>query len=184
MNKINSAFSFYSTHIYDEAKISLLREHKLKIAGSVPSVMWELFGAILTGRSGAGTTGADLNGWEVKSAKEGSSFEYQYHLNTGAEKLKEDCLVNHLFCSYSETYKDVVVRTIKGDDLTASFFKAWEPDYLKNYDASASKSERRQRFRKNISSGYVVTHGQVILKIKDGLVVERHDALLDIFNGE
>lgn len=183
MSKIDDAFRFYSKHIYDEEKISLLRQHNLKIAGSVPSVLWELFGAILTGRSGAGITGADLVGWEVKSAASSGSYEYQYHLNTGAEKLNEDCLVNHLFCKYSETYKDVSVRAICGEELAEQFFSPWMPEYARNYDASAPASQRRQRFRKGISSGYVEAHGTVILKIKDGAILERHDEVLNGFNG-
>ena len=183
MSKIDDAFNFYSKHIYDEEKILLLKKYNLKIAGSVPSVMWELFGAILTGRSGTGTSaGTDLNGWEVKSAKVGGSFEYQYHLNTGASKLKEDCLVSHLFCTYSETYKDVVVRAIKGESLSEVFFKAWEPDYFMNYDSTAPANTRRQRYRKNISARYVDTNGQVILKIRDGIILERYDDLLEQFN--
>jgi len=122
MSSIDKAYELYSRHIYDEDKIRLLMKHSLKIAGSVPSVLWELFGALLTERSGGGTTGADLQGWEVKSAIEGGSYEYQYHLNTGAAKLKEDCEINHLFCTYSKTYKDVVVRAIQGKARTWQLF--------------------------------------------------------------
>src|SRR5471030_1789194 len=79
---IDNAYSFYTRHIYDEEIIYLLQQHNLKVAGHVPSVIWELFGSILTGRIGNGTTGADLQGWEVKSSTWGGAFEYQYHLNT------------------------------------------------------------------------------------------------------
>jgi hypothetical protein len=182
MSSIDKAFELYARHIYDEAKISLLAEHNLKVAGSVPSVLWELFGALLTECSGSGLTGADLLGWEVKSAKEGGSYEYQYHLNTGAEKLKEDCEVNHLFCTYSETYEDVVVRAMQGKDLASKFFKFWEPDYLKNYDASVPDSQRRQRFRKSISFGHVETNGVLVLKIENGLLVHRDDTAIPTFN--
>lgn len=184
MRKIDDAFNVYINHIYDEDKIKLLKEHNFKIAGSVSSVMWELFGAKLTGRSGTGTTGADLNGWEVKSAKVGGSFEYQYHLNTGFEKLKDDCTVNHLFCTYSEIYKDVVVRVIKGCDLADSFFNKWEPEYIANYKAGLPSNERRQRFRKNISYTHVEKNGHLVLRIANGLLVERYDDLLDSFNVE
>lgn len=182
MSSIDKAFELYASHIYDEEKIRLLTEHNLKIAGSVPSVLWELFGSLLTERSGSGLTGADLLGWEVKSAKEGGSYEYQYHLNTGAAKLKEDCEVNHLFCRYSETYKDVVVRVMRGKDLASTFFKAWEPDYLRNYDASVPDSQRRQRFRKSISFGYVEANGVLVLKIEDGQLVYRDDTVIPMYN--
>lgn len=184
MSKIDDAYRVYKAHIYDEEKINLLRLHNLKIAGSVPSVLWELFGALLTGREGAGNTGADLQGWEVKSAASGGSYEYQYHLNTGAAKLHDDCEVNHLFCRYSETYKDVSVRAIDGETLANQFFRPWLPEYQRNYDTSVDASQRRQRFRKNIPAGYVEAHGSLILRITDGVLVERHDDVLDRFNGE
>lgn len=182
MSSIDQAYELYIRHIYDEEKIGLLAKHNLKIAGSVPSVLWELFGAILTERSGTGLTGADLQGWEVKSAKEGGSYEYQYHLNTGAAKLKEDCQVNHLFCKYSETYKDVAVRVMKGKDLAEKFFSEWEPYYLRNYDTSVPDSQRRQRFRKSISFGYVEAHGELVLKIENGKLVSRNDSVIPTFN--
>lgn len=182
MTSIDKAYKFYSHHIYDKEKIGMLNKHKLKVAGSVPSVLWELFGALLTERPGAGTTGVDLQGWEVKSAKEGGSYEYQYHLNTGAAKLKEDYEVSHLFCTYSETYKDVVAKAMHGADLADTYFKAWEPDYFKNYNASVPKEQRRQRFRKSISFGYVEENGILILKIQDGKLIYRDDTVIPKFN--
>lgn len=182
MSSIDKAFEVYIRHIYDKDKIRLLTENRLKIAGFVPSVLWELFGVVLTGCLGRGLTGADLLGWEVKSAKAGGSYEYQYHLNTGAKKLKDDCEVNHLFCTYSETYKDVVVRVIRGQDLAGKFFKSWEPDYLKNYDASVPASKRRQRFRKSISLGYVKENGVLVLEIEDCRVKYRDDSIISKFN--
>lgn len=182
MSNIDVAYNFYSKHIYDEEKIKLLTKYNLKIAGSVPSVLWELFGALITGRPGNGITGADLIGWEVKSAKFGGSFEYQYHLNTGANKLKEDCIVNHLFCSYSETYKDVVVQAMRGNTLQKKYFKAWEPQYASNYDAKIPSDKRRQRFRKSISHGYVNTNGMLILSIENGKLVNREDEILHQLN--
>jgi DNA-directed RNA polymerase alpha subunit len=182
MSSIDKAYGMYIRHIYDEEKIGLLTQHKLKLAGSVPSVLWEAFGAVLTERSGSGLTGADLLGWEVKSAKMGGSFEYQYHLNTGATKLKEDCEVNHLFCTYSENYKDVSVRVMRGSDLAEKYFKSWEPDYLKNYDISAPNLQRRQRFRKNISFGYIETNGELVLRIEDSVITYRNDAAIPALN--
>ncbi len=182
MSSLDEAYELYVRHIFDEEKIDLLSEHNLKIAGSVPSVLWELFGALLTERSGSGLTGADLVGWEVKSARVGGSFEYQYHLNTGAAKLKEDCEVNHLFCTYSETYKDVAVRVMRGADLAEKYFKSWEPNYLRNYDISVPDAKRRQRFRKNISFGYVEAHGELVLKIEDGIITFRDDSVIPRLN--
>ncbi|KHS70963.1 hypothetical protein RC77_05470 [Pectobacterium brasiliense] len=182
MNNIDRAYEYYKAYIQQEDLMNLLSEYNLKTAGSVPSVLWELFGAMLTGRKGTGTTGADLLGWEVKSATVGSSFEYQYHLNTGAHKILEDCEVNHLFCSYSKDYKCIDVRVMTGSELADSYFKAWEPLYYKNYQKNISSDLRRQRFRKSISYGFVEKNGTLILQINDGNITLRQDEILDFFN--
>ncbi len=182
MSNIDDAFLIYKKHIYDKEKIYLLGKHNLKIAGCVPSVLWELFGATLTGRLGNGVIGADLKGWEVKSAKKGASFEYQYHLNTGLSKLKEDCVVSHLFCSYSESYNDVAVRAIKGSKLKGKYFDEWLPLYRENYDKDVPAGKRRQRFRKSISNGYVESHGLIIMNIVNGEIVERGDDALQLLS--
>nr|WP_317200191.1 hypothetical protein [uncultured Psychrobacter sp.] len=182
MHSIDKAYQFYTRHIFDKEKINLLETHNLKVAGSVPSVLWELFGALLTERTGSGLIGADLQGWEVKSAKEGGSYEYQYHLNTGSSKLNEDCEVNHLFCMYSKTYENVIVRAIQGSDLAEHFFKLWEPYYTKNYDVSIEKSQRRQRFRKSISGGYVEKNGTLIMEVKEGKLVYRNNEIIPKLN--
>lgn len=179
---IDAAMAFYKQLIVDDDRIKLLQMHDMKVAGSVPSVMWELFGAILTGKRGTGgAAGADLDGWEVKSAKFGGSFEYQYHLNTGLQKLEEDCLVNHLFCSYSEDYSVIEVRVIKGAALAEKYFKAWIPLYLENYNQEVESSARRQRFRKSIAKGTVSDLGLLILEVKDGEVTYSDQAALDNF---
>jgi len=182
MSSIDTAYKFYARHIHDKEKMELLKKHNLKIAGSVPSILWELFGAILTERTGAGATGADLQGWEVKSAKKGGAYEYQYHLNTGTSKLREDCLVSHLFCTYSKTYKDVVVRAMTGQNLAEKYFKAWMPEYSKNYDISVPPEHRRQRYRKSIPLGHVEKNGILILKIQEGTLIYRDDSVIPSFN--
>ena len=93
--RFRAAFDFYQTHINRLDFFTLLKEHNLKTSGSVPSITWELFGSILTGQKGKGGYGADLEGNEIKSAISGSAFEYQYHLNTGLDKLNEDQAVDH-----------------------------------------------------------------------------------------
>lgn len=179
---INAAYTFYKQHIYKLSLIELLDIHQLKVPGFVPSVLWELFGSILTGKMGAGNIGADLHGWEVKSSTIGSSYEYQYHLNTGLQKLNEDCVVNHLFCSYSRDYSVVEVRVIAGEDLADIYFKDWEIGYLKNYDRDADSNSRRQRYRKAIPFGYVKKEGEMILKIENGEITYESQATLNRFN--
>lgn len=68
---------------------------------------WELFAAILlrSGKNAGSKYGHDLLSTEVKSARIGSSFEYQYHLNTGLAKLDAEPTIDHLFVSYSVQYR-------------------------------------------------------------------------------
>ncbi|RUO54949.1 hypothetical protein CWI69_00820 [Pseudidiomarina halophila] len=167
--------------IVDDDRLKLLKMYKMKVAGSVPSVLWELFGAILTGKKGAGGVGADLDGWEVKSAKDGGAYEYQYHLKTGLQKLKEDCEVNHLFCNYNKDYSRLEVRAIHGSDLADEYFKAWTPKYEANYDPTVDSAARRQRFRRNIPKGKVNELGVLILRIENGIVTHRDQEALDNF---
>lgn len=184
MSGVDAAYAIYRRYIHDVERIRLLQQYQLKVAGSVPSVIWELFSAVLTERSGAGNTGADLVGWEVKSATEGGSYEYQYHLHTGLEKLAEDCRVNHLFCSYSQDYARVVVKAMRGEALAQVFFRRWEPEYRANYDHGVAASQRRQRFRRAIPQGHVMQHGQNVLIIEHGEVVEQNATIIQQLNRE
>lgn len=155
------AFEYYDQHINRQERFRLLKEHNFSIIGSIPSIDWELFGSILTGDSGKLGYGSDLGHYEIKSAKDKGSFEYQYHLNNGREKLKEDMSVDHIFISYSADYADVTVRLVKGITL-APYFQKWEPELIANY----SGTNRRQRFRKSIAHGTVIEIGAAIMEIR------------------
>lgn len=165
---ISDAYQYYSKHINRTERFELLEEHQLPVAGSVPSIDWELFGSILTGSKGTPGYGADLENYEVKSATEGSSFEYQYHLHGGISKLDEDMQVDHIFISYSSNYKDVTVRLVKGKDL-ATEFESWRAGLLENYSGEAP----RQRYRKSIAFGLIQELGQIVVQIEDGMLVEK-----------
>lgn len=173
--QFRSAFEFYQTHINRSDFFLLLKERNLKTSGSIPSITWELFGSILTGQKGKGGYGADLEGIEIKSAIAGSSFEYQYHLNTGLEKLKEDQIVDHFFCSYSADYQSFQVYFADGKSLT-QFFSKWIPEYLKNYNksegaTSSEASERRQRFRRSIPFGWVSKYGRLVMVVENAKLI-------------
>ena len=173
--QFRAAFDFYQTHINRSDFFTLLKEHNLKTSGSVPSITWELFGSILTGKKGKGGYGADLEGIEIKSAIAGNSFEYQYHLNTGLDKLKEDQVVDHFFCSYSADYQSFQVYFAEGKSLS-QYFSNWIPQYLKNYNktenaTSVEANERRQRFRRSIPFGWVSKNAQLVMEVKDGKLV-------------
>lgn len=164
------ALWFYEEFIrkpHEEKRV--LRQH-FGFAGGRPgsSEDWELFAAILlkSGRNAASRYGHDLTGAEVKSARVGSSFEYQYHLNTGLAKLDAEHSIEHVFVSYDED--SLTVRVVSGVALQA-LFQAWREPLLKNYDAA--DSNRRQRFRKSIPYGVVAREGQVLLRLQKGQVV-------------
>ena len=170
-----AAYEYYQKHINRTDFFELLNWHGLKTSGSVPSIAWELFGSILTGMQGSAGYGADLDGVEVKSAIVGSSFEYQYHLNTGLEKLKEDQLVDHFFCSYAPDYKSFQVYSMMGKELSTYFLK-WIPEYLKNYNKvdgalSLDADARRQRFRRSVPFGWVAKNGRLVMKIESGQMI-------------
>lgn len=170
-----AAFECYQAHINRTDFFRLLKERNLKTSGSIPSIAWELFGSVLTGKRGTSGYGADLEGVEIKSAIAGSSFEYQYHLNTGLKKLKEDQSVGHFFCSYSPDYQSFQVFFVGGKSL-APFFSKWIPEYLKNYNkaegaGTLDASERRQRFRRSIPFGWVSKNGCLVMQVTEGKLV-------------
>ena len=163
---IKDAYQYYFKHINRTERFKLLEAHQLPVAGSVPSIDWELFGSILTGSQGTPGYGADLENYEVKSATEGSSFEYQYHLHGGISKLEEDMKVDHIFISYSSNYRNVMVRLVKGEALAAEF-ESWRTGLLENYSGEAP----RQRYRKSIAFGLIKELGQIVVQIEDGVLV-------------
>lgn len=182
MSRTQAAFEFYSSYIYDASFIELLQKYNMKVAGSVPPVKWELFGAFLTGSKGAGGIGADLVGWEVKSAIKGGQYEYQYHLKTGLDKLAEDRQVSHLFCSYDRSYQNVTVRALRGSILASEHFDPWEPEYQENYDENAKSEARRQRFRRAVNHSFVKKHGQLILEIACSELLYTNEVALKSFD--
>lgn len=165
---IVEAFDFYRHHILNLELQALLTAHNLTVAGVVPSRLWELFGSILTGDRAKGGYGSDLEHYEIKSSIDGGSFEYQYHLNGGKQKLLDDMVVDHLFISYSADYSTIEVRFIEGVKLKP-IFKSWMPGLVKNY----SGKNRKQRYRKSVAYGVVKKEGRLILRIEGGKLVPK-----------
>ncbi len=163
---IAAAFTYYAKHIHRQERFDLLEEHNFDIAGSIPSIDWELFGAILTGDDRKQGYGSDLKDHEVKSAVEGSSFEYQYHRHGGLAKLDEDKTVDHVFVSYAPDYKRVTVRLVDRSKL-APIFEGWRDGLVQNYQGATPK----QRYRKSIAYGTVTREGEIILQIENSRLV-------------
>lgn len=158
---IAGAVDYYEKHIYRADRFAVFARYGFSLTGSVPSIDWEVFGAILTQDQKRTGYGSDLTHLEVKSAVEGASFEYQYHKEHGEEKLDEDKQIDHLFISYSADYNIVVVRYVEAIRI-ASTFEAWREGYRIRYASGG------QRYRKSISYGFVQKHGEVVLRIQDG----------------
>ena len=127
----------------------------------VMSEDWEIFASILL--KAVGTTdrsGPDLGDHEVKSAVDGGSFEYQYHRNSWQQKLADDRRAGHVFIWHKNELTHVEVWFCEGKRLN-EIFDAWEAD--KPYS-----EEGQQRFRKNISAGWVKNNATLLLRIENG----------------
>ena len=153
------AYKYYSKFIYQPEKFQEYKKRGFKV--QVPYQDWEVFGSYLTGEKKQCHIGIDLHNFEIKSAKQGSSFEYQYHRFGGVKKLEKDADSKHLFVSYSNEYKDITVRLVHGTDLNY-IFQSWKPGLIQNYKSS------KQRYRKSIPYRVIVDQGEVIMRIKGG----------------
>ena len=123
---------------------------------------WEVFASMLVNDMGRKFgAGIDLTNHEVKSAKRGGSYEYQYHKIGGKEKLSKDMQVGHLFFDYFDNLREVDLRYAHGSEMKP-FFEEWLREYPDPYP---------QRYRKNIPYGWVKKNGIPLMTIKDGEVV-------------
>jgi len=160
------AHEFYYKHIYEDNRdLEVLCErYNFKTRGPY-NWKWELFSALLTGdKAKNADMGADLINYEVKSAKDTSSFEYQYHPESWNTKLEEDKRVTHLFISYTPKYADIVVRIVPGEKLS-NFFQEWGPELTTFWVNESAEKISNKRFRKNIPYTTVCDKGRVICVI-------------------
>jgi len=122
---------------------------------------WEVFASILVKDVGKKlAAGIDLANFEVKSAVSGGSYEYQYHKNTGQEKLLNDMKVGHLFFEHADNLRLVNLRWAHGSKMN-HFFKKWLDEYPDPYP---------QRYRKNIPFTWVKEKAVLLMTLKDGEV--------------
>ncbi|MEL7224415.1 MAG: hypothetical protein AAGL17_06030 [Cyanobacteria bacterium J06576_12] len=165
---VSEAYSFYRQFIldYSRDKKAIYKQYGFSLQGSVGSKDWEVFAAILMGDRASPGDGADLENYEVKSAINGTSFEYQYHRNRGLEKLRDESTVDHLFIARSRTYTDIEVWLVDRV-LLLPIFERWLPELEQNY-----LTEGRQRFRRSVTYGFVAENGKRLLEVKNGVLVE------------
>jgi hypothetical protein len=96
----------------------IYRERSISAEGIVPFRDWEVFAAVLGDDVGSGfAVGNNLTRHEIKSAKFGGSFEYQYHKNTGLAKFDHDQTVDHVFVVYDDSYRSVDVYTLAAEQF-------------------------------------------------------------------
>lgn len=156
------ALMFFHAYMYGplQGKLRLYRARDVRAVGKVMTSDWEVFASILVKDVGKKLAkGIDLQGFEVKSAENDGSFEYQYHKNTGRTKLAEDMEAGHLFFSHSNNLRQVELRYATGRDLKEEFFAKWLQEFPTPY---------QQRYRKNVPFGWVVKHGQLLMRLENG----------------
>lgn len=163
--RFDKAFAYYEEHILRplRAKKPIYDERNVPMEGVVPFRDWEVMAAILADDRGSSLrSGADLQRHEVKSAKEGGSFEYQYHRSHGVEKLDHDLTIEHLYVVYQSGYFDVDIYVLSAAQF-AEVGEKWREPLLENY-----RSEARQRFRRNMPRRKVLREGRVVMQVRDG----------------
>ncbi len=167
---IEAAIVYFDAFMYGplQSRARLFRRRGLKPRVVMPED-WEVFAAILfrdPGRSSP--SGPDLDGYEVKSAKHGYSFEYQYHRNSWQRKMSADREAGHIFISHRDDLAFVEVRVVPSGEL-ASFVDEWESE--KPYSEPG-----QQRFLKSVSFRWVDEHAALVLRIENGEVTFEADS--------
>lgn len=157
------ALMFFHAYMYGplQGKLRLYRAREVHSAGKVLSSDWEVFASILVKDVGTKLgKGVDLSRFEVKSAENGGSYEYQYHKETGKAKLRHDMAVGHLFFDHSNNLRVVDLRFLAGPSLQG-FFRKWLDEYPDPYP---------QRYRKGIPFKWVRENGLLLMSLRDGEV--------------
>jgi hypothetical protein len=158
------ALMYFHAYMYGplQGKLRLYAARNIRSAGGTTMASdWEVFASILVKDLGKKlAAGVDLSNFEVKSAVAGGSYEYQYHKNTGKEKLARDIRVGHLFFEHADNLRLVHLRFAHGSQMK-KFFKDWLDNWPDPYP---------QRYRKNISYKWVETNGALLMTLTNGEV--------------
>lgn len=158
------ALMYFHAYMYGplQGKLRIYAARNIRSAGgtTMPSD-WEVFASILVDDVGKKlAAGVDLSNHEVKSAAKGGRYEYQYHKNTGKQKLARDMRVGHLFFEHADNLGVVHLWFAHGS-VMKKFFKKWLNVYPDPYP---------QRYRKTISNSWVKENGTLLMTLKDGEV--------------
>lgn len=157
---VQMALIYFHAYMYGPlvGKLRLYKDRQLSPRMAM-SEDWEVFASILVRNVGAGgASGLDLESYEVKSAHDKSSFEYQYHKSSWEKKLEADSQAGHIFISHRDELRHVDVRYCDGNDLS-DFFEKWRNE--KPYSRP-----NQQRFRRSIPYRRVVEKATLICELK------------------
>ena len=159
---VQGALIYFHAYMYGpypgRARLFRLRGLKPRM---VMSEDWEVFASILLKSMGSPSRrGPDLGEYEVKSAVDGGSFEYQYHRNSWEDKLAADSRAGHVFIWHRDDLAHVEVWFCEGSALKEQFDK-WRAE--KPY-----ADGQQQRFRKNITATWVKKNATPLLCVVNG----------------
>lgn len=161
--EFEKALMFFHAYMYGplQGKLRLYSAQVVHAQGAAMSSDWEVLASILVRDLGKKlAAGVDLSQHEVKSAANGGGYEYQYHKNTGKEKLKRDAEVGHLFFDHRNNLRNVDLRYAHGSSMK-EFFQEWLQEYPEPY---------RQRYRRSIPFGWVKKNAKLLMTLVDGEV--------------
>ncbi len=168
------ALMFFHAYMYGplQGKLRLYAARHVRSTGAAMSSDWEVFASMLVRDLGQKlAAGIDLSNHEVKSAVDQGSYEYQYHKDTGKEKLAHDMRVGHLFFDHSDNLRKVNLRYAHGSQLKEEFLQKWLEEYPDPYG---------QRYRKSIPFGWVKKNGILLMTITNGEVTFPEPAHSDL----
>lgn len=161
--EFEKALMFFHAYMYGplQGKLRLYTARGVRSPGAAMSSDWEVFASILVKDIGQKlAAGIDLSQYEVKSAADGGSYEYQYHKLSGKQKIKQDMNVGHLFFDHRNNLHIVDLRYAHGSQMK-EFFSAWLKAFPDPY---------QQRYRKNIPFNWVKENGILLMTLTDGEV--------------
>jgi len=167
------ALMFFHAYMYGplQGKLRLYAARRVRSAGAAMSSDWEVFASILVNDLGRKlAAGIDLSNNEVKSALEGAGYEYQYHKNTGRQKLADDMEMGHLFFAHADNLRRVNLSYSHGSQMREEFFEKWLQEFPNPY---------RQRYRRSVPFQWVKQNGTLLMTLTDGEVTFPESARTD-----
>lgn len=162
---LKDSMEFFHTYMYAplQGKRHIYEDRGIRLGTAVAASDWEVLASLLVGSKGnGGVSGVDLGDFEVKSVLGDGGYEYQYHKETGVEKLKKDATVGHLFFNHINFLNKIELRYVHGIEAKKEHFDVWAANYPNPYP---------QRYRNSISFGWAKKNAKLLLVIENGKVV-------------